>query len=66
MNKKDIFDKEKVLKNNKKIDMDLIENSDKLRNSPFSKPHTPEYTLIPALGTEEGRLNNMKKIYHLG
>lgn len=66
MNKTDIFNTKKILKNNPKIDLDLIEASDKLRNSPFCNPHTPEYTLLPALGTEEGRLNNMANIYHLG
>ena len=66
MNKKDVFNDKKVLKNNPKIDMKLIKESDKLRNSPFSKAKTPQYTLSPALGTEKERLDNMAKIYHLG
>lgn len=66
MNKKDIFNDKKVIENNPKIDMKLIEEADKLVNSPFSQPKIPKYTLSPALGTGKQRLDNMKKIYHLG
>ncbi len=55
-----------ILKNNPQIDIQLIKESDELRRASFGGLKTPEYTLSPALGTEEGRLNNMKKIYHLG
>lgn len=55
-----------VLANNPQIDMKLIKESDDLRRASFGGLKTPEYTLSPALGTEQERLDNRAKIYHLG
>lgn len=55
-----------ILANNPQVDMKLIEESDDLRRSSFGGLKTPEYTLLPALGTEKQRLDNRANIYHLG
>ena len=66
MSKRKTIMTNKILKNNPKIDMKLIKESDDLRRTSFGGLKTPEYTLSPALGTERSRLNNKAKIYHLG